>query len=343
MAKKTTSIIEISPQSFKDLIYTFRGQPVMIDSDLAAIYGYETGQFNLQVKHNIERFDDEEFMFQLTDDEFGILKLKNSTSSWGGTRKRPFVFTEQGVYMLMTVLKGPLAVQQSKQLVRLFKQMKDYIIQNQPLLGQREYLQLSLQTTQNVHDIMEVRSSLSKVEDKVAKIVDTLGEVVTKSELSHIMLDFGEPAVRRGWLILNGQPVESDLAYKQIYSLAKHSIYIIDNYIGIKTLVLLKDVPEEVSLTIISDNSMKKLHKSEYDDFVREYPNRSITMITAGGIFHDRYIVLDYDTSEEKIYHCGASSKDGGNKVMTLNLITDTAIYHPLIDNTLHNPVLQLI
>lgn len=96
MAKKTTSIIEISPQSFKDLIYTFRGQPVMIDSDLAAIYGYETGKFNLQVKHNIERFDDEEFMFQLTDDEFGILKLKNSTSSWGGTRKRPFVFTEQG-------------------------------------------------------------------------------------------------------------------------------------------------------------------------------------------------------------------------------------------------------
>lgn len=256
MAKKTTSIIDISPQSFKDMIYIFRGQQVMLDSDLAAIYGYETKTFNQQIKNNIERFDEEEFMFQLTEEEFSNLKSKNLTSSWGGVRKRPFVFTEQGVYMLMAVLKGPLAVQQSKQLMRLFKQMKDYIIQNQPLLGQREYLQLSLQTTQNVHEIMEVRSSLSKVEDKVAKIVDTLGEVVTKSELSHIMLDFGEPAVRRGWLILNGQPVESDLAYKQIYSLA--------------------------------------------------------------------------------------SSKDGGNKVMTLNLITDTAIYHPLIDNTLQNPPLQL-
>lgn len=343
MAKKTTSIIEISPQSFKDLIYTFRGQPVMIDSDLAAIYGYETKTFNRQVKNNIEKFE-EDFMFQLTDEEADSLRCKNFTSNKrGGRRYNPFVFTEQGVYMLMTVLKGPLAVQQSKQLVRLFKKMKDYIIQNQPLLGQREYLQLSLQTTQNVHDIMEVRSSLSKVEDKVAKIVDTLGEVVTKSELSHIMLDFGEPAVRRGWLILNGQPVESDLAYKQVYSLAKQSVIVIDNYIGIKTLALLKDIPDNISVTIVSDNSMKKLHKSEYDDFVREYPNRSITMITAGGIFHDRYIVLDYDTSEEKIYHCGASSKDGGNKVMTLNLITDTAIYHPLIDNTLHNPVLQLI
>lgn len=342
MAKKTSSIIEINPQSFKDMIYTFRGQQVMIDSDLAAIYGYDTGQFNLQVKHNIERFDEDEFMFQLTDEEFAILKLKKSTSSWGGTRKRPYAFTEQGVYMLMTVLKGPLAVQQSKLLMRLFKHMKDYIVQNQSLLGQREFLQLSLQTTQNVHDMMEMRSSLSKVEDKVAKIVDTLGEVVTKSELSHIMLDFGEPAVRRGWLILNGQPVESDLAYKQIYSLAKHSIFVIDNYIGIKTLALLKDTPATVSVTIITDNTMKKLHKSEYDDFVREYPNRGITMIFAGGIFHDRYVVLDYDTPDEKIYHCGASSKDGGNRVMTLTLITDTSIYHPLIDMTMHNPPLSL-
>lgn len=367
MAKKTTSIIEINPQSFKDMIHIFRGQQVMLDSDLAALYGYETKAFNQQVKNNIEKFDDD-FMFQLSDEEAFILRSKFLTSNEenenhqevegrktddlrckkitsnkrGGRRYNPYVFTEQGVYMLMTVLKGPLAVQQSKQLMRLFKQMKDYIIQNQPLLGQREYLQLSLQTTQNVHEIMEMRSSLSKVEDKVAEIVDTLGEVVTKSELSQIMLDFGEPAVRRGWLILNGQPVESDLAYKQIYSLAKQSIYVIDNYIGIKTLALLKDVPADVSLTIISDNTMKKLHKSEYDDFVREYPNRSITMIKSGGIFHDRYIVLDYNTPDEKIYHCGASSKDGGNKVMTLNLITDTAIYHPLIDNTLQNPPLLL-
>jgi len=80
--------------------------------------------------------------------------------------------------MLMTVLKGPLAVKQSKMLVRLFKEMKDYIVQNQPLLGQREFLQLSMQTTENVRDIMNLRGSLSEIDDKVAKLADQMGEVV---------------------------------------------------------------------------------------------------------------------------------------------------------------------
>lgn len=89
-----------------------------MDSDLAEIYGYETRDFNKQVKNNIERFD-EDFRFQLTKEEYDVINLmwKNSTSSWGGTRKLPYVFTEQGIYMLMTVLKGELAVSQSKMLV----------------------------------------------------------------------------------------------------------------------------------------------------------------------------------------------------------------------------------
>ncbi|WP_440557481.1 ORF6N domain-containing protein [Treponema succinifaciens] len=93
----------------KDKIYTIRGEQVMLDFELAEIYGYETKRFNEQVKNNIERFDDD-FRFQLTDDEFNtILRSKNSTSSWGGTRYKPYAFTEQGIYMLMTVLKGELA------------------------------------------------------------------------------------------------------------------------------------------------------------------------------------------------------------------------------------------
>lgn len=72
------------------------------------------------------------------------------TSSWGGKRYLPYAFTEQGIYMLMTVLKGDLAVQQSKALIRTFKQMKDYIIENQNLIGEREYLQLSMQVSDNI-------------------------------------------------------------------------------------------------------------------------------------------------------------------------------------------------
>ncbi len=103
-----------------------RGVKVMLDADLAEIYGYEMRAFNQQVKLNIDKFDDD-FRFQLTDDEFKRLMSKNLTSKTGrgGTRKLPFVFTEQGIYMLMTVLRGGLATLQSKAIIRLFKDMKE--------------------------------------------------------------------------------------------------------------------------------------------------------------------------------------------------------------------------
>ena len=149
---------EINAEYLKEFIYSIRGVRVMLDADLAKIYGYSTKDFNRQVKNNIEKFE-QDFMFQLTDEECEILRCKNSTSSWGGRRYNPYAFTEQGIYMLMTVLKGDLATKQSKALIRIFKQMKDYIVDNQPLLGQREYLQLSLQTTQNTQDLLDLRKS----------------------------------------------------------------------------------------------------------------------------------------------------------------------------------------
>ena len=332
---------EVNAEYLKRCIYDVRGVRIMFDADLAKIYGYSTKDFNRQVKNNIEKFE-QDFMFQLTDEECEILRCKNSTSSWGGRRYNPYAFTEQGIYMLMTVLKGELATKQSKALIRIFKQMKDYIIDNQSLLGQREYLQLSLQTTQNTQDLLDLRKSLSAVDDKVASIIDTLGNVVTKSELANVMLDFSNPTVRRGWLILNGQPVESDLAYRQIYSTAKKMIFVVDNYIGLKTLVLLKDVPANVKITIFSDNIGNRLHQAEFNDFCREYPNVSVSLQTSGGIFHDRYIVVDYQTANEQVCHCGASSKDGGDKVTTITAVTDGGIYHSVIDQLLSNPVLIL-
>ncbi|MBE5878913.1 MAG: ORF6N domain-containing protein [Lachnospiraceae bacterium] len=92
-------------------------------------------------------------MFQLTKDEWENLRCKNFTSSWGGLRYLPMAFTEQGIYMLMTVLRGELAVQQSRALVRTFKKMKDYILDNRELIGQREYIQLSMQTAQGTAEL----------------------------------------------------------------------------------------------------------------------------------------------------------------------------------------------
>ena len=231
---KKDEIMLVNQESLAEKIYIIRGQKVMIDFELAEIYGYETKRFNEQVKNNIEKFDDD-FRFQLKKEEWENLRSKISTSKSetgsGGRRYLPYVFSEAGIYMLMTVLKGELAVKQSKALIRTFKQMKDYIVENQGLIGQREFLQLSMQITSNVVEMQDLRRDLMNVEDKVAGLVDTLNNVVHKSELSELILDLSNPQLKYGFLLLNGEPIEANLAYKDIYSIAKKSIYIVDNYI----------------------------------------------------------------------------------------------------------------
>ena len=342
---KKDEIMLGNQESLAEKIYIIRGQKVMLDFELAEIYGYETKRFNEQVKNNIEKFDDD-FRFQLTKEEWENLRSKISTSKSetgsGGRRYLPYVFSEAGIYMLMTVLKGELAVKQSKALIRTFKQMKDYIVENQGLIGQREFLQLSMQITSNVVEMQGLRRDLMNVEDKVAGLVDNLGNVVHKSELSELILDLSNPQLKYGFLLLNGEPIEANLAYKDIYSIAKKSIYIVDNYIGVKTLVLLKDIPSSVEITIFSDNVGKGLHTLEYQDFCKEYPFRRVKFQKSGGEFHDRYIIIDWNTDKQKIYHCGASSKDAGQRITTISEVVDQVVYADLINKLLKNPILKL-
>ena len=244
--------------------------------------------------------------------------------------------------MLMTVLKGELAVKQRKALIRTFKKMKDYIVENQGLIGKREFLQLSMQITSNVVEIQDLRRDLRDVEDQVAEVMDTLNNVVHKSELSDLILDLSNPQLKYGFLLLNGQPIEANLAYKDIYSIAKKSIYIVDNYIGVKILVLLKDVPSSVEVIIFSDNIGKGLHTLEYQDFCEEYPFRKITFQKSGGEFHDRYIIIDWNTEHQRIYHCGASSKGAGQRITSITEVVNQMIYTDLINNLLKNLVLKL-
>ena len=125
--KEEIAVIDITEEYLKERIYEIRGQRVILDADLSEIYGYTTKAFNQQVKNNMEKFD-EDFMFELTDDEVENLRSNFLTANLNSkSRYNPHVFTEQGLYMLMTVLKGPLAVKQSKALIRTFKKMKDYI------------------------------------------------------------------------------------------------------------------------------------------------------------------------------------------------------------------------
>ena len=367
--KVNTDIAIIDERTIRDRIYVVRGVKVMLDFDLAEIYGYETKNFNRQVKNNADRFEGDEFMFQLTREEVeDLMRCKNFTSrignlfkgQSGGSRYLPNVFTEQGVYLLMTVLRGELAVRQSRALVMAFKTMKDYIVETQGLVWQRELLRLSMQTTENVQEIRKVHEILDSQgkeltdlqirlvehDDILADALVRMNNTVQKSELAPFLKQFEVPEYAKEYLIREGHPVRADVTYMDIYSRAKNSVYIIDNYINIKTLHLLQDVKPGVSVTVFSDNLQNKLHLSDVSDFSTEFPSIPVSFITTGGIMHDRFIVLDYGKNGERMFHCGASSKDAAVKLTTaISELTSVDIIrqmHMLIDQMKGNPALVL-
>ena len=312
-------------------IYTIRGMKVMLDFDLAEIYGYSVKAFNQQVKNNIEKFD-EDFRFQLS--SYEVLELSRSkilTSIQvkgvkGGRAYLPYAFTEQGIYMLMTVLKGDLATRQSKILIRLFKGMKDFIIDCGNLIGQNEGAKLAFQTSQNTKDIAIIKETM-----------------VTKAELTDFMKLFDTGIRNEEILILDGEPFKADFAYQKIYGTAEKSIIVIDDYLGLKTLRHLASAKSGIQITIISDNKGKNpLKLTEYNDFLKEYPNVKINFIVSLSRIHDRYIALDFGTKNERLYHCGASSKDAGHRITTILEIKGIADYKTTLESLLSNRELKL-
>lgn len=219
--------------------------------------------------------------------------------------------------MLMTVLRGDLAILQSKAIIRLFKQMKDYIVaENRNLLGYDGIAQIAMQTERNTKDIAVIQSDLQKV-----------------------MENFVDPSTFKHFLILNGQKLDADVAYTQIYGMAKKSITIIDDYVGVKTLDLLRGIAKGVSVTIYSDeNGYESLTEQIRKDFLKARPDVKFDKKRTNDKFHDRYIFLDYGLKGEKLFHCGASSKDAGNEITTIMQIENTEIYHVLMEKLLVNP-----
>lgn len=311
MDKKTNvPIVILNEENMKEMIYEIRGQKVMLDFELAEIYGYETKRFNEQIKNNINRFD-EDFMFQLTNKEWEeILRSKISTANYVSSKRRylPHAFTEQGIYMLMTVLKGELAIQQSKALIKLFKMMKDYIVTSTNIFSSANpYLELKLATQEKRIEAIE-------------------------STLFVVMDNFIDPSTYKHFLILDGEKIEASEAFQKIYSLAKHSIILVDDYIDIKTLRQLKCCSSNVQITICSDNvARNKITKDDLNDFMSDTGIEVLIKPTKNKV-HDRYIVIDYKTDSECIYHSGSSSKDAGNKITTIMRVENVFDYHKFID-----------
>ena len=191
-------------------------------------------------------------------------------------------------------------------------------------------------------NIIKIKRDLNIVEENIATAMGELSDVVHKSELADIFSTFGYSNSDSGYLFLNGQIFDADVAYADIYAKADKSIFVIDNFIGPKTLQLLTHSKAGIDIKVYSDNLGKGLTVSEYTDFRKQYSGMNIELYESGGIFHDRYIILDYATDKEKVYLCGSSSKDSGARTTTILEDGDTLKYKALVEQLSANYKLKL-
>ena len=278
----------------ENLIYEIRGKQVMLDSDLAMLYGCKNGtkSLNLAVKRHINRFP-ERFMFQLTKEEYSSIYSrfqfetlnKNNQKQGLNIKYLPYVFTEQGVAMLSAILKTDVAEEISIKIMDAFVAMKNII--NTSLIEQKYINSLVLE-----HD------------NEIRLLQESFNKLSTKEKINHIFY--------------NGQIYDAFSLLIDILNKAKKEIIIIDNYAGKELFDITKDI--KVNIKIYTKN-IDEVSKKKY---MQEYSN--IEIITTD-IFHDRFIILD----NKELYNLGSSLKDIGKKCTSINRIEDSTILKELI------------
>ena len=280
-----------------------RNQQVMIDSDLAMLYQVETKALNRVVKRNINRFP-EDFCFQLTKEEDKILKCQigiskildaERTDGRGGQRTLPYVFTEQGISMLASVLHSEVAVNVSIGIMRAFVEMRRFIANN-ALLFERisnvelKQLEYQKQTDEKLEQIFEYISEHEEASQKV---------------------------------FFDGQIYDAFSLIVSLIQKAEKEITLIDGYVDVGTLNLLSKKNENVSVTIYTQKRTR-LSKTDVENFNAQYPTLEVKYTK---VFHDRFLILDRETG----YHVGASLKDAGKKCFGINLIQDAGIIRDIL------------
>ena len=284
----------LQESNIKSKIYTIRGIQVMLDSDLAGIYGYTTKRFNEQVKNNRSKFPSD-FMFQLTAEEAFLLSrsifptsIMQTKGVKGGRAYLPYAFTEQGIYMLMTVLKGELAIQQSITLIRLFKQMRDF-----------------LQTNAQVFDRLE-RLEIKQLENKLE----------ADKNFKEIFKQLESPRLKKAILFFKGQMFDAFSCIANLIGTATSEIILIDGYVDTATLDFLSKKAPSTTVNIYTFQNTCKLTQTEISDFNTQYSGLTLHYTTE---FHDRFLIIDRQT----LYHIGASIKDAGKKAFEISQIDD--------------------
>ena len=285
--------------NIENMIYEIRGKQVMLDSDLAKLYQCKNGTktINLAVKRHINRFP-ERFMFQLKRDEFINLKFQIETSSWnnyGGVRKLPYAFTEQGVAMLATILRTSVAEEVSIQIMDAFVAMRKYISNN--FIEQRYMYN---QVMRNVEDIAENKKNIKLLQQSFEKLD-------SKKLINEIYF--------------KGQIYDAYSKIKEIFKYTKKELIIIDNYADHTTLDIIKNI-KCIVILIVKNNS--KLSKLDIDKYNKQYHNLKIIY---NDNYHDRYFIIDRNI----IYHCGTSINHAGSKTFSINILEDKIVKDNLI------------
>ena len=280
-------------ENIENLIHVIRGKQVMLDRDLARLYGVEARALNQAVQRNIERFP-EDFMFQLSKEEFEnlrsqivtsseeeILKSQNVISSWGGIRKWPYVFTENGVAMLSSVLRSQQAISINIQIMRAFNAMRHFITSNAQVFQRVENIE---------KNILALNASKVDTDKKLEEVFRRL--------------DDGNATPKQA-VFYDGQIFDAYKFVNERIREAKKRIVLIDNYVDETVLAMLDKRGKNVTAKVYTRNISRQLsldfekHNAQYTPIEVEQFDRA----------HDRFLCID-----DTVYLIGASIKDLGKK-----------------------------
>ena len=275
-------------ENIENLILNIRGKQVMLDRDLARLYGVETKVLNQAVKRNIERFP-ERFMFQLTDTELiKLVTICDRFNSLKHSSSFPYAFTEHGVTMLASVLKSDIAVQISIKIVDTFVAMRHAL---------PNYNQLFTRIENIEHHQLLLMERQDKTENHIESIFNTLA----KYELPKQNIFF------------DGQLFDAHILISKLIESAEKRIVLIDNYIDESVLVLLSKRKTNVSAKIYT-LQVSRTFRHDLQSYNSQYPPIDVVQYTKA---HDRFLIID-----DKVYHVGASIKDLGKKLCAISLLS---------------------
>lgn len=263
----------INENSIKDKILTIRNHQVMLDKDLAELYGVETKHINQAVRNNQDKFMDD-FYFELTNNEFENLRSKNLTANFSKTRTNPKVFTEQGIYMLATILKSKVASQVTVYIIKTFANMRKLISKNISMFERFERIEQRL----TIHD------------ENFDKLFEALEDKTLKPKQG---------------IFYDGEVFDAYVFINDLIKIAVDEIIIIDNYIDETVFTIFSKYPN-IKVQIYTLNITKQL-KLDFQKYETQYKNIELFEFKNS---HDRFLIID----KKEVYYLGASLKDLGKK-----------------------------